>query len=100
MSYALVPSDEGRQAIRETSEYRRTHYRVYDENGFLSTFGVDCPENATLATVSAHLCEKFTGIGGAGYDSKDMVVMLGSRIVAVIRKGEDGLPVVTTFEVE
>ena len=100
MSYSLVPSDEGREAIRETSEYRRTHYRVYDENGFLSTFGVGFPENATLATVTAHLCETFTGTGGAGYDSKDMVVMLGSRIVAVVRKGEDGFPVVTTFEAE
>jgi hypothetical protein len=33
-----------------------------------------------------------------GYESKDMVVLLGPRIVAVVRKGEDGDPVVTRFD--
>jgi len=100
MSYELVPSDRDEISHQETSEYRRTHYRVYDENGFLSTFAATSPENATLASVSAHLCKTFAGTGGTGYASKDMVVMLGSRIVAVVRKGTDGLPIVTTFEAD
>ena len=100
MSYDLVPLETDGDALRETSEYRRTHYRVYDENGFLSTFDVASPESATLEKVSAHLCAGFAGTKGSGYDSKDMVVLLGSRIVAVVRQGEDGLPVVTIFEAE
>lgn len=100
MSYDLVPSESDGGQIDATSEYRRTHYRVYDENGFLSTFAATPPENATLSSVSAHLCELFAGTAGTGYASKDMVVILGSRIVAVIRKGGDGKPVVTTFETE
>ena len=97
MSYDLVPSERDGGLIDETSVYRRGHYRVYDENGFLSTFATAAPENATLSSVSAHLCKRFAGTAGTGYASKDMVVMFGSRIVAVVRKGEDGLPVVTTF---
>ena len=98
MTYDLVAGESEAGPIGETSEYRRTHYRVYDENGFLSTFASTPPENATLATVSAHLCKTFAGVAGTGYASKDMVVMYGSRIVAVVRKGDDGLPEVTSFE--
>ena len=81
----------------ETNEYRRTHYRVYDENGFTATFATTPPESATLGSVASLLCSKFAGLQGTGYESKDLVVMLGPRIVAVVRKGPEGDPVVTTF---
>jgi hypothetical protein len=84
--------------IQESHEYRMAHYRVYDEDGFVSAFSIAPPENATMSGVCATLCERFTGTGGTGYDSKDLVVLLGHRIVAVIRAGSGGEPVVTTFE--
>lgn len=83
--------------IKESPEFRRTHYRVYDEDGFSTSFAVAHPGNATLESVTAYLCEKFAGTGGTGYDSKDLVVLLGPRIVAVVRAGADGRPEVTTF---
>ena len=101
MTYELVePEDTGNGAkpFSESSEYRRTHFRVYDENGFASTFLTSPPENATLAQRASYLIEKFHGTCGTGYDSKDLVVLLGSRIVAVVRGGRDGNPEVTTFE--
>lgn len=83
--------------VQESPEFRRTHYRVYDEDGFSSSFAVAAPVSATLAGVTAYLCEKFAGTGGTGYESKDLVVLLGPRIVAVVRKGRDGRPEVTKF---
>ena len=83
--------------VQESPEFRRSHYRVYDEDGFSSSFAVAPPVSATLGGVTAYLCEKFTGTGGTGYDSKDLVVLLGPRIVAVVRGGTDGRPEVTTF---
>ena len=55
-------------------------------------------KRATLTSVLASLIEKFHGSGATGYDSKDLVVLLGPRIVAVVRSGRDGRPEVTTFE--
>jgi hypothetical protein len=83
--------------IQESPEFRRDHYRVYDENGFLSSFALAPPSNATLTSVVAGLFENFHGMLGTGYESKDMVVLLGPRIVAVVRQGADGHPEVTTF---
>jgi hypothetical protein len=98
MTYDLVPPTDATDVARESSEYRRTHFRIYDENGFSSTFDTSPPECATLTSVLASVIEKFHGTGGTGFDSKDLVVLLGPRIVAVIRSGRDGQPVVTTFE--
>ena len=83
--------------VQESPEFRRSHYRVYDEDGFSSSFAVSAPANATLESVTDHLCERFAGTGGTGYESKDLVVLLGPRIVAVVRGGSDGRPEVTTF---
>jgi hypothetical protein len=83
--------------VQESAEFRRTHYRVYDEDGFATSFAIAPPVNATLASVSAFLIAHFQGTGGAGFDSKDLVVLLGPRIVAVVRQGTDGRPEVTTF---
>ena len=83
--------------VKESPEFRRTHYRVYDEDGFSSSFAIDPPISATLGSVLLYVCEKFAGTGGTGYDSKDLVVLLGPRIVAVVLKGSDGRPEVTTF---
>lgn len=83
--------------VHESPEYRGSHYRVYDEDGFTKDFAVGPPQNATLPLVTAYLVERFQGTGGTGFDSKDLVVLLGPRIVAVVREGAGGLPVVTTF---
>jgi hypothetical protein len=99
MTYELVQPETPGESTLESSDYRRTHFRVYDENGFASTFNTTPPENATLTTVLAYVIEKFHGTGGTGFDSKDLVVLLGARIVAVVRNGPDGQPQVTTFEI-
>jgi hypothetical protein len=99
MTYDLVSPEDTSGVVLDSSEYRRTHFRVYDENGFASTFETGPPESATLAGVLANLIEKFHGSGGTGYDSKDLVILLGARIVAVVRGGRDGQPEVTTFDV-
>jgi hypothetical protein len=91
------PAEPGAARVQESPEFRRGHYRVYDENGFLSSFAVAPPANATLASVTSYLCENFGDTLGAGYESKDMVVLLGPRIVAVVRGDADGRPEVTTF---
>ncbi len=98
MTYELADPQPINGAGRETSEYRRTHFRVYDEDGYAGTFDSSPPESASLASVSAYLCARFAGTGGTGFASKDLVVLLGARIVAVVRKGADDLPHVTTFE--
>jgi hypothetical protein len=98
MTYELVEAQPTVDVVVESSEYRRTHFRVYDENGFASTFLTTPPENATLPIVLGYLIEKFHGTGGTGFDSKDLVVLLGPRIVAVVRGGRDGNPEITTFE--
>ncbi len=97
MEDVAIPPERVFGGTPESAEFRRTHYRVYDEDGFASSFAVGPPDNATLASVSARLCERFGGMGGTGYGSKDLVVLLGPRIVAVVRAGPDGGPKVTTF---
>jgi hypothetical protein len=97
LTYELVEPKDGDNAVPETSEYRRTHYRVYDENGFSSTFDTAAPESATLTSVLGYVIEKFHGASGTGFNSKDLVILLGPRIVAVVRGGRDGMPEVTTF---
>ncbi len=92
----LDPLDEPVR-VKESPEFRRTHYRVYDEDGFLKSFSIVPPLSATLGNVIDYLCAKFPGIDGTGYASKDLVVLLGPRIVAVVLKGADGQPEVTTF---
>ncbi len=98
MTYELLNPEAEGDLVLETSEYRRTHFRVYDENGFASTFLTEAPEFATLPSVLRHLVEKFRGTAGTGFDSKDLVVLLGPRIVAVVRRGPEGDPEVTTFD--
>jgi hypothetical protein len=98
MDDAAIPPERVFGGTPESVEFRRTHYRVYDEDGFASSFAIGPPESATLASVSARLCERFAGAGGTGYGSKDLVVLLGPRIVAVVRGGTDGRPIVTTFQ--
>lgn len=83
--------------VQESAEFRRIHYRAYDEDGFVKAFAVGPPQCATLESVIAYLCAHFAGTAGTGFDSKDMVVLLGPRIVAVVRKGKDGAPQTFTF---
>ena len=97
MPYPATPPETVVGRVQESAEFRRAHYRVYDEDGFSSSFALAPPASATLGSVTAYLCERFAGTGGTGYDSKDLVVLLGSRIVAVVRKGTDGRPEVTNF---
>ena len=98
MTYDLVPAEDTGRVVLESSDYRRTHFRIYDENGFASTFETSPTGSATLTSVLAYVIENYHGTGGTGYDSKDLVVLLGPRIVAVVRNGRDGQPEVTMFE--
>lgn len=98
MDEPAIPLERVFGPVRESAEFRRTHYRVYDEDGFASSFAIGPPVNATLESVATRLCERFHGTAGTGYESKDLVVLLGPRIVAVVRGGADGQPKVTTFE--
>lgn len=100
MTYELVATGDRAGADQGPSEYRRTHYRVYDENGFVGGFATNAPENFTLERVNTYLCDRFSGTGGTGFDSKDLIVLLGSRIVAVVRRGREGKPEVTCFPQE
>lgn len=97
MSEHPNPVDRPAWTVLESQEFRRTHYRVYDEDGYATSFATIPPESATLEGVTAYLCAKFLGQGGTGFDSKDLVVLLGPRIVAIVRQGTDGRPEVTTF---
>jgi hypothetical protein len=98
MSDAEPVVERPAERVREGEEFRRTHFRAYDEDGFVKAFPLAPPSSATLAGVTAYLCEKFHGKGGTGFDSKDLVVLLGPRIVAVVRQGKDGQAQVVTFE--
>ena len=98
MEETSVPPERVFGGTPESVEFRRSHYRVYDEDGFASSFAIGPPGNAILESVSARLCERFHGTSGTGYESKDLVVLLGPRIVAVVRGGlRTWEPVVTTF---
>src|SRR3954470_8578466 len=97
MAEPSTPAGRPAPRVRESAEFRRTHYRVYDEDGYATSFATAPPESATLETVAACLCERFDGTGGMGFESKDLVVLLGPRIVAVVRRGPAGRPEVTCF---
>jgi len=92
------PIDRPPPRVQESAEFRRDHYRVYDEDGYITSFSIRPPVNATLPGVLSFLCDNFQGTAGTGFESKDMVVLLGPRIMAVVRKGADGGPQVTAFE--
>ena len=44
MTYDLVAPEANGGVALESSDYRRTHFRIYDENGFASTFPTSPPE--------------------------------------------------------
>lgn len=98
MSEQPNPVERPAWTVQESLEFRRTHYRVYDEDGYATSFATTPPESATLEGVTAYLCDRFQGESGTGFDSKDLVILLGPRIMAVVRKGVDGRPEVTTFQ--
>jgi hypothetical protein len=97
MAEPATPAGRPAPRVQESAEFRRTHYRVYDEDGYATSFATTPPENATLEGVAAYLCERFDGTGGIGFESKDLVVLLGPRIVAVVRTGPGGRPEVARF---
>ena len=97
MADSSRPVERAADRVQESEAFRCAHFRVYDEDGFAKSFAITPPENATLESVVAYLFERFHGTGGTGYDSKDLVILLGPRIVAVIRKGRGGDPELTTF---
>ena len=77
MEDAAIPPERVFGGTPESVEFRRTHYRVYDEDGFASSFATGSPENATLTSVSERLCARFRGTwqGAPRYrKSKDLVV--------------------------
>lgn len=83
----------------ERTAYRRDHFTVFDEDGFLTAFSVHSPANATVDSVICTLSRDFRGTNGTGYNGLDMAVWNDGRIVAVVRGGADGEPVGTIFGV-
>jgi hypothetical protein len=83
---------------RELESILRRQYVVRDEQDFITSF--DPRDGDTLDAAVADLVEHFHDPDGDGYDGTDMVVWRGGRIVAIVRRGDDGAPDVTLFTSE
>ena len=86
-----VPADER----RELEAILRRQFVVRDEQDFITSF--DPREGDTLRGAVDDLVEHFNDPDGSGYDGADMVVWRDGRIMAVVRRGEDGVPDATVF---
>jgi len=76
----------------------RRQFVVRDEQEFITSF--DPIDGATLESVVSDLTRDFHAPDGDGYDGTDMVVWRAGRIVALVRKGDDGEPQAVVFETE
>ena len=81
--------------------YKQGNFLVRDSDGFVTIF--PC-KSATLAEVVADLVQDFGPDGpgiedeGQTYGGNDLVVWHAGRVVAVVRKGADGVPVGVSFD--
>jgi hypothetical protein len=73
----------------------RRQFVVRDQEEFITSF--DPRDGGTLRETIADLMEHFHAPDGEGYADTDMVVWRDGRIVAVVRRGEDGEPQATIF---
>jgi hypothetical protein len=89
-----MPADER----RELEAVLRRQFVVRDEQDFITSF--DPGDGDTLDDAVADLVEHFHDPDGDGYDDTDMVVWRDGRIVAVVRRGDDGEPHAILFEAD
>jgi len=80
---------------RELESILRRQFVVRNEEDFITSF--DPREGDTLRVAVDDLIEHFHEPDGDGYDEVDMVVWRNGRIMAVVRRGEDGEPRATLF---
>jgi hypothetical protein len=80
---------------RELEAILRRQFVVRDEQDFITSF--DPREGDTLRGAIDDLVEHFNDPDGSGYDGGDMVVWCDGRIMAVVRRGEEGVPEATVF---
>jgi hypothetical protein len=80
---------------RELESTLRRQFVVRDEQEFITCF--DPRAGDTLGDAVADLVKHFHAPDGDGYDDTDMVVWRNGRIMAVVRRGEDGEPHATLF---
>jgi hypothetical protein len=87
----------------ELREFRRTHYRVDDEDLDSTFYGPEFRDSQrTLDEVIAHVSERYRWVPGVDVDEdwrpvQDFAIWRDGRLRAVIRRGPDGEPVVTKF---
>ena len=86
----------GPEERRELESILRRQYVVRDEQDFITSF--DPSEGDSLQVVLDDLISHFSDPDGLGYDETDMVVWRDGRIVAVVRRDEEGLPRATVFQ--
>src|SRR5277367_5661924 len=85
----------GPEERRELESILRRQYVVRDEQDFITSF--DPAEGESLQDVIDDLISHFSAPDGLGYAETDMVVWRDGRIVAVVRRDEDGLPQASMF---
>jgi hypothetical protein len=86
-----VPADER----KELEAVLKRQYVVRDVEDFITSF--DPSEGDTLGTALHELVDHYHGDGDAGYGEADLVIWRDRRIIAVVRRGDDGQPCVTLF---
>src|SRR4051812_949864 len=74
-----------RNKVAERAQFKESVFAVYHWNEPVTYFSNDTTGEYSLDDVIAELTECFHGTDGAGYESKDMAVWKGDRIVAVLR---------------
>lgn len=80
---------------RELEATLRSQLVVRDEQEFITCF--DPRAGDTLSDAVADLVKHFHEPDGDGYEDTDMVVWRDGRILAVVRRGDDGEPEATLF---
>lgn len=87
-----VPADER----RELESILRRQFVVRGQEEFITSF--DPLEGDTLFDAVDDLVEHFNDPDGDGYDGADMVVWCDGRIMAIVRRGDGGIPEATVFD--
>ena len=86
-----VPADER----EELEAILKRQYVVRDSEDFITSF--DPTEGDTLGTALHQLVDHYHLDGEEGYGEADLVIWKDRRILAVVRRGDEGQPLVTVF---